>query len=639
MTLPSVFISYSHKDEKEKETLLSHLDVLQQAGLIDLWSDDRIGAGRNWEQEINQAIGRARIAILLVTANFLTSDFILQQEVPALLKRRQSEGLIIFPVIAKACAWREVDWLAKMSVRPKNGKPVWGDGGSHVDEDLTVIAEEIAAIIQSSVSEDQLPAYVVKSHGVPEKSAEQEYQVLWQTQIPLKPQHLFASPDYVCLVTNKTLHFLSPTNGAPLLPPLTAIGNFSLTDYALTGGAVTPSGSLLLTLLPPHSPDKARLLALKLTRISTAQPANVSVQWIYKAPSSQLSSPIIDNKTAYLIQGGPELVALDLERGQVQRVIPLPTSYNLHQDCVSFAFATSYLCLALCDGIILALDPETGQIVATLYERPEGEQLSPLTTNGLRLFFGLSPDQKSASPSYVCALDVISGQEVWKFPMPPGPSGQHRSIEGQPLVVNKTLYVTGRNHYLHALVIDTGQELWHYEMPNRIKLGPVWTGTAVIAADQQGNLHALSATETDVTEFDVFLAHNSQDKPQVETIAGELKRRGLRPWLDKEQIPPGRWFQDIIQQAITQVKSAAIFIGPSGLGKWQALELRSFISQCVEADLPVIPVLLPGVNNIPEKLLFLKELNWVRFTHKVDDAEALDNLEWGITGKHPQRNL
>jgi hypothetical protein len=134
-------------------------------------------------------------------------------------------------------------------------------------------------------------------------------------------------------------------------------------------------------------------------------------------------------------------------------------------------------------------------------------------------------------------------------------------------------------------------------------------------------------------QFDVFLAHNSQDKPQVRAIATKLKDRGLKYWIDEEQIPPGRWFQDVIQQAIPNVKSAAICIGTGGLGKWQAVELRSFISQCVNSDIPVIPVLLPGVKEIPEHLFFLKELNWVNFANGIEDIKALDNLEWGITGE------
>jgi hypothetical protein len=65
------------------------------------------------------------------------------------------------------------------------------------------------------------------------------------------------------------------------------------------------------------------------------------------------------------------------------------------------------------------------------------------------------------------------------------------------------------------------------------------------------------------------------------------------------------------------------------------MELRVLISQSVEADIPVIPVLLPGADKIPEHLSFLKQLNVVCFA-KEDDAEALDNLEWGITGRKPQ---
>jgi hypothetical protein len=147
-TLPTVFISYSHKDEIEKERLLSHLGVLRGAGLIALWNDDQIAGGSDWETDINDAVGKARVAVLLITANFLNSEFILDKEVPAFLQRRKDEGLTVFPVIAKACAWNQISWLVKMNVRPKNGKPIWSDGGTHVDEDLAKIAEEIALIVK-----------------------------------------------------------------------------------------------------------------------------------------------------------------------------------------------------------------------------------------------------------------------------------------------------------------------------------------------------------------------------------------------------------------------------------------------------------------------------------------------------------
>lgn len=149
MNPPLVFVSYSHKDEAQKDKLLSQLGVLQ-TDLFDLWSDDRIGVGVNWEKEIIKSITQAKVAILLITDNFLTSKFILQTEVKTLLERREREGVHVFPIIAKACAWRKVKWLSEMNVRPKNRVPVWSDGGSHVDEDLAVIAEEVADILEKA---------------------------------------------------------------------------------------------------------------------------------------------------------------------------------------------------------------------------------------------------------------------------------------------------------------------------------------------------------------------------------------------------------------------------------------------------------------------------------------------------------
>jgi hypothetical protein len=138
-------------------------------------------------------------------------------------------------------------------------------------------------------------------------------------------------------------------------------------------------------------------------------------------------------------------------------------------------------------------------------------------------------------------------------------------------------------------------------------------------------------------DFDVFLAHNSRDKPQVRVLAAALRRRGINPWIDEQQIPPGRWWQDVLLQAITQVRSAAICMSTSGLGRWQALELKTFISQCVEKNLPVIPVLLPGTRELPHELPLLRELHYVKFEARLDEPDGLDNLEWGITGKRPRR--
>ena len=135
--------------------------------------------------------------------------------------------------------------------------------------------------------------------------------------------------------------------------------------------------------------------------------------------------------------------------------------------------------------------------------------------------------------------------------------------------------------------------------------------------------------------FDVFLSHNSQNKPQVQEIAQKLKERKLKPWLDVEQIAPGQSFQDEIQKAISQSKSAAIFVGSQKLGSWQLFEMKGIMQSCVENHTSVIPVLLPGIDQLPKELIFLKTFNWVSFSQKIDEEKALNDLEWGITGKNP----
>jgi len=139
------------------------------------------------------------------------------------------------------------------------------------------------------------------------------------------------------------------------------------------------------------------------------------------------------------------------------------------------------------------------------------------------------------------------------------------------------------------------------------------------------------------SDFDVFLAYHHADGRQVEAVAEKLRKQGLNPWLDVEQIPPGQSFQAVIERDILRVRSAAIFFGLNGLGAWQTAELRTLVSRCVERKLPVIPVLLPGVISIPTELLFLHELRAVRFVSSVDENEIINQLVWGITVARPEK--
>jgi len=146
---PTVFVSYSHEDEGWKDRVVQHLKVLEPEGVLEVWHDRSIGAGADWQQELESAMERAAVAVLLVSADFLSSEFILEIEVPYLLERRTAGALTIIPVIARHCAWNEVAWLSGIQCRPKDGIPLARpkDREYEVDEALAALASEIRKIL------------------------------------------------------------------------------------------------------------------------------------------------------------------------------------------------------------------------------------------------------------------------------------------------------------------------------------------------------------------------------------------------------------------------------------------------------------------------------------------------------------
>lgn len=94
-----IFISYSHKDKQWLDRLRVHLKPVEREGIIDLWDDTKITAGILWKDAIKEALETARAAVLLISADFLASDFIAEHELPTLLSRAESGGTTIIAVI------------------------------------------------------------------------------------------------------------------------------------------------------------------------------------------------------------------------------------------------------------------------------------------------------------------------------------------------------------------------------------------------------------------------------------------------------------------------------------------------------------------------------------------------------------
>ena len=130
--------------------------------------------------------------------------------------------------------------------------------------------------------------------------------------------------------------------------------------------------------------------------------------------------------------------------------------------------------------------------------------------------------------------------------------------------------------------------------------------------------------------FDVFLCHNSADKPAVKAVARALRSRGVLPWLDEWELPPGQPWQPLLEKQIGQIRSAAVFVGLAGVGPWQEQEIYGFLREFVARRSAVIPVLLDNAPSAPDLPIFLRAMTYVDF--RLREPDPMVRLEWGITG-------
>jgi len=142
-----------------------------------------------------------------------------------------------------------------------------------------------------------------------------------------------------------------------------------------------------------------------------------------------------------------------------------------------------------------------------------------------------------------------------------------------------------------------------------------------------------------LTDFDIFLSHNSVDKASVEIIAHKLQTEGLNPWLDRWCLVPGRPWQQELATILRSCPTIGVFIGQNGLGDWAREELLVAQDRAAkERSFRLIPILLPGVpdpfdyGKLPP---FLAQRTWVDFRRGLDQPQPLLTLINAIKGLPP----
>ncbi|MBB4232183.1 toll/interleukin-1 receptor domain-containing protein [Rhizobium mongolense] len=138
--MPSVFFSFSHVDKDLRDKLETQLSMLKRQGVIETWHDRRVGAGNDFAKEIDEHINTDDIILLLISADFLASDYCYDIEMTRAMERQARGEAIVIPVILRACDWKHAPF-GKLKGVPEDGKPVtqWTD----IDAALLEVAQAV----------------------------------------------------------------------------------------------------------------------------------------------------------------------------------------------------------------------------------------------------------------------------------------------------------------------------------------------------------------------------------------------------------------------------------------------------------------------------------------------------------------
>lgn len=141
-----IFFSYAHEDESLRNELAKHLKIFERQGVINGWHDRQITAGSEWAGQIDDHLNSAQVILLLISDDFLASDYCYDIEMKRALERHERGEARVIPVILRPCAWESAPF-GKLQALPKDAQPVtkWRNR----DEAFLNIANGIKAAVAS----------------------------------------------------------------------------------------------------------------------------------------------------------------------------------------------------------------------------------------------------------------------------------------------------------------------------------------------------------------------------------------------------------------------------------------------------------------------------------------------------------
>ncbi|MBP6901934.1 MAG: TIR domain-containing protein [Burkholderiaceae bacterium] len=143
-----LFYSYAHEDEALRDELAGHLKILERRGLIRAWHDRQILAGQDWHQAIDQHLGQAELVLLLISKDFIGSDYIFGVELERTQQRCQAGGCEVVPILVRAVNVEPGDfWFMDRQGLPPDLKPV--TSWPNRDEAWTAVAKGLRRTVEA----------------------------------------------------------------------------------------------------------------------------------------------------------------------------------------------------------------------------------------------------------------------------------------------------------------------------------------------------------------------------------------------------------------------------------------------------------------------------------------------------------
>ena len=143
--MATLFFSYSHADEALRDQLEKQLALLKRQGVIETWHDRRIGAGIEFAQEIDEHVDSDDIILLLVSPDFLDSDYCYDREMARALERHEAKDAVVIPVILRPCEWQHAPF-GKLNATPPDGRPVTKFATPRVSSSVSVVASRTSIV-------------------------------------------------------------------------------------------------------------------------------------------------------------------------------------------------------------------------------------------------------------------------------------------------------------------------------------------------------------------------------------------------------------------------------------------------------------------------------------------------------------